>query len=34
MPSPRRTSQILRGKQPPKPRSLKAMAKRAANKKK
>ena len=34
MPSPRRTSQILSGKKPPKPRSLRAMAKRAANKKK
>jgi hypothetical protein len=34
MPSPRRASQILKGKKPPKPKSLNAMAKRAANKKK
>jgi hypothetical protein len=30
MPSPRRVSQILKGKKPPKPKTVKAMAKRAA----
>ena len=34
MPSPRRASQILKGKKPPRPRTVKSMAKRAANRKK
>jgi hypothetical protein len=34
MPSPRRVSQILKGKKPPKPKSLNAMAKRAASRRK
>ena len=34
MPSPRRVSQILKGKKPPKPKSINEMAKRAARKKK
>jgi hypothetical protein len=34
MPSPRRVSQILKGKKPPKPKTVNAMAKRAAKKKK
>ena len=33
MPSPRKVSQILKGKKPPKPRSLNEMARRAAKKK-
>lgn len=33
MPSPRRVSQILKGKNPPKPKTVKQMAKRAARKK-
>jgi hypothetical protein len=33
MPSPRRVSQILKGKKPPKPRSLKEMAKRVVRRK-
>lgn len=33
MPSPRRVSQILKGKKPPKPKTVKQMAKRAAKKK-
>jgi|APCry1669192806_1035432.scaffolds.fasta_scaffold07446_3 hypothetical protein len=33
MPSPRRVSQILKGKKPPKAKSVKTMAKRAATKK-
>jgi hypothetical protein len=33
MPSPRRVSQILKGKKAPKPKSVKTMAKRAATKK-
>jgi hypothetical protein len=34
MPSPRKVSQILKGKQPPKPKTVKAMATRAIKKKK
>jgi hypothetical protein len=34
MPSPRRASQILKGKKPPKPKTMKAMAKRVVRKKK
>lgn len=34
MPSPRRVSQILKGKKPPKPKTVNAMAKRAVRKKK
>ena len=34
MPSPRRTSQILNGKKPPKPKTMNAMAKRVVRKKK
>jgi hypothetical protein len=34
MPSPRKVSQILKGKKPPKPKSLSEMARRAARKKK
>lgn len=33
MPSPRRVSQILKGKKPPKAKTVKAMAKRAAKRK-
>ena len=33
MPSPRRVSQILKGKKPPKPKTVNAMAKRAAKRK-
>lgn len=33
MPSPRRITQILKGKKPPRPKSVKTMAKRAATKK-
>ena len=34
MPSPRRTSQILKGKKPPKPKTVKQMAKRVTTRKK
>lgn len=34
MPSPRRVSQILKGKKPPKPKTLSSMAKRVVRKKK
>jgi len=34
MPSPRRASQILKGKKPPKPKTMAAMAKRVVRKKK
>ena len=34
MPSPRRASQILKGKKSPKPKTMKAMAKRVVQKKK
>jgi hypothetical protein len=33
MPSPRRVSQILKGKKPPRPKTVKQMAKRAATRK-
>jgi hypothetical protein len=33
MPSPRRVSQILKGKKPPKPKTVKAMAKRVVKRK-
>lgn len=32
MPSPRRVSQIVKGKKPPKPKTVNAMAKRASKK--
>lgn len=34
MPSPRRVSQILKGKKPPKPKTVKAMAQRVVRKRK
>jgi hypothetical protein len=34
MPSPRRVSQILKGKKPPRPKSVKTMASRGAKKRK
>jgi hypothetical protein len=33
MPSPRRVSQILKGKKPPRPKTVNAMAKRASKRK-
>jgi len=33
MPSPRRVSQILKGKKPPKPKTVKTMAKRVVRRK-
>lgn len=33
MPSPRRVSQILKGKKPPKPKTVKQMAKRVVKRK-
>jgi len=33
MPSPRRVSQILKGKKPPKPKTVKQMAKRVVRRK-